>query len=85
MPGKLMTSGEVGHELGLSPRTISRYARQGLITAEIVTAGGQYRFDLPTVRTELLQLARQRQAERERRQQLRKQQQRDQPPPAPGA
>lgn len=71
MPGKLLSSGEVAHELGLSPRTISRYARQGLITAEIVTAGGQYRFDLPTVRAELHQLAQRRREHRARQQQSR--------------
>lgn len=65
MPRKLLTSGEVADELGLSPRTISRYAREGLITPELVTAGGQYRFNLEKVRAELRQLAERRRAERD--------------------
>lgn len=57
MPRKLLTSGEVADEFGLSPRTISRYAREGWITPDVITAGGQYRFDLDRVREELRQRA----------------------------
>lgn len=71
MPRKLLTSGEVADELGLSPRTISRYAREGIITPELITAGGQYRFNLDRVREDLRKHAekrRQQQQQRERQQ-----------------
>jgi len=64
MPRKLLTSGQVARELGLAPGTISRYARQGTITPELITAGGQYRFDLDRVREELRKLAEERRSER---------------------
>jgi DNA-binding transcriptional MerR regulator len=54
---RLLTSGQVGRELGLAPGTISRYARQGIITPALITAGGQYRFDIEQVREELRKLA----------------------------
>ncbi|MGI8309411.1 helix-turn-helix domain-containing protein [Saccharopolyspora hattusasensis] len=54
---RLLSSGELAKELGISRRSISRYADEGLITVALVTPGGKYRFDLETVRKELRQLA----------------------------
>ncbi|MEV0057271.1 helix-turn-helix domain-containing protein [Saccharopolyspora shandongensis] len=56
---RLLSSGELAKELGISRRSISRYADAGLITIALVTPGGKYRFELETVRQELRELARQ--------------------------
>lgn len=61
---RLLTSGQVAAELGLSRSAIARYAREGSITPEVITPGGQYRFDLDRVREELRQLAERRRNER---------------------
>ncbi|MGH3928939.1 MAG: helix-turn-helix domain-containing protein [Pseudonocardiaceae bacterium] len=66
MPRKLLTSGEVADELGLSPRTISRYTREGWITPDGIAAGGQYRFKLDRVREELRKRAVDRAKQRQR-------------------
>jgi len=47
----------------LSRSAIARYAREGSITPEVITPGGQYRFDLDWVRGELRQLAERRRNE----------------------
>ncbi|WP_007025151.1 MULTISPECIES: helix-turn-helix domain-containing protein [Saccharomonospora] len=50
---KLLTSREVADELGLSARTIARYARDGSLVPTIVTPGGQYRWDLDDVKRQM--------------------------------
>lgn len=52
---RLLTSSQLADELGLSRQTIARYAKKGLLTPEFVTPGGQYRWDLEKVKTELRQ------------------------------
>lgn len=64
VPRKLLTSGQLARELGLAPGTVSRYAREGIITPEVITAGGQYRFDLDRVREELRKRAEERRKQR---------------------
>ncbi|GAB2754813.1 hypothetical protein GCM10027174_32800 [Salinifilum aidingensis] len=61
-----MSSGELADELGLSRRSISRYADEGLISIALVTPGGRYRFDLDVVSEELRQLAQKRREDREK-------------------
>ncbi|SDW63716.1 DNA binding domain-containing protein, excisionase family [Saccharopolyspora shandongensis] len=61
---RLLSSGELAKELGISRRSISRYADEGLISVALVTPGGKYRFDLETVREELRQLAKKHREER---------------------
>lgn len=50
---RLLTSGELADELGLSRRAISDYARQGKITPALRTPGGQYRWNLEQVKAEM--------------------------------
>lgn len=53
MPRRLLTSGELADELGLSRRAISDYAKNGLITPALRTPGGQYRWNLEDVKAEM--------------------------------
>lgn len=62
---RLLSSGELAKELGISRRSISRFADEGLISIALVTPGGKYRFDLETVRAELRELADKRRQERD--------------------
>ena len=57
MTKRLLSSGELAKELGISRRSISRYADEGLITVALVTPGGRYKFDLDVVREELRKAA----------------------------
>lgn len=60
---RLLSSGELAKELGISRRSISRYADEGLISVALVTPGGRYRFDLEVVREELRKIAQDRRRE----------------------
>jgi DNA-binding transcriptional MerR regulator len=53
---RLMTSGELAKELGISARTVARYAREGWITPAETTIGGHHRWVLDDVRTEIANL-----------------------------
>lgn len=57
---QLLSSGELAKELGISRRSISRYADEGQISIALVTPGGRYKFDLDVVREELRKLAQER-------------------------
>jgi excisionase family DNA binding protein len=57
MAGKLMSTGEAARELGISARSLARWAQEGLITPALTTAGGHYRFELEDLRAQLLKLA----------------------------
>ncbi|MFC7342069.1 MerR family DNA-binding transcriptional regulator [Saccharopolyspora griseoalba] len=59
----LISSSELAKKLGLARRTISHYAKNGLITPAVITPGGQYRWRYDDVVTEMRELA-----ERRRRQ-----------------
>ncbi|MHA6802157.1 MerR family DNA-binding transcriptional regulator [Salinifilum ghardaiensis] len=54
----LITSSQLAEKLGLARRTISHYAREGLITPALVTPGGQYRWKKSAVVEEMHELAR---------------------------
>ncbi|TQM55950.1 helix-turn-helix domain-containing protein [Halopolyspora algeriensis] len=49
----LLTSSEVARELGVSRTTVARWVRDGWVVPAVVTAGGQARFDLAEVKTQL--------------------------------
>ena len=57
---RLLTSTQVADELGLNRRTIARYVTEGWITPDVITPGGQYRFDHDKVREQLRQVAEER-------------------------
>ena len=52
----LLVSTPVAAEaLGIDESTLRRWARAGLIEPDVVTVGGQYRWDIDRVRRELLE------------------------------
>lgn len=51
--GRLLTSGELAKELGVSLRTIQRWVADGVIEPEFRTPGGHTRWDLEAVRKRL--------------------------------
>lgn len=53
---RLVTSGELAEELGISARTVSRYVREGLLTPTETTLGGHYRWDVNQVREQIRKL-----------------------------
>lgn len=53
MNQRLLTSGQLARALGVAPRTVARWAQDGWITPELVTAGGHYRWDLEAVKRQL--------------------------------
>ncbi|PKW13130.1 MerR-like DNA binding protein [Saccharopolyspora spinosa] len=61
----LISSTELAKKLGLARRTISHYAKEGLITPALVTPGGQYRWRYDDVVAEMRALAEKRRHERD--------------------
>ncbi|GGI92381.1 hypothetical protein GCM10011581_31930 [Saccharopolyspora subtropica] len=59
----LISSTELAKKLGLARRTISHYAKQGLITPALITPGGQYRWRYEDVVAEMRALAEKRRQE----------------------
>ncbi|MFC5232774.1 helix-turn-helix domain-containing protein [Pseudonocardia zijingensis] len=53
---RLLTTGELARELGLSARSIARWAQEGKLQPTLVTPGGQYRWQSEDVREQLRQL-----------------------------
>ncbi|GAA4837612.1 MerR family DNA-binding transcriptional regulator [Saccharopolyspora rosea] len=53
---RLVTSGELARELGISPRTVARYVRDGLLKPTETTLGGHYRWDVEQVREQIREL-----------------------------
>lgn len=47
-------------EVGVSARTLARWAREGRVTAPVTTAGGQRRWDVEDLRQQLRRLAEER-------------------------
>jgi Helix-turn-helix domain len=64
MPGeRLVSTGEAARALGVSSRSLARWAREGRLKPALVTPGGdqrpgQYRWDLDDLREQLRQLRR---------------------------
>ena len=55
---RLLSTGEAARALGLSSRSLARWAAEGKVTPALVTPGGQYRFRLDDLRAELHKMRR---------------------------
>ncbi|QUH05397.1 helix-turn-helix domain-containing protein [Saccharopolyspora erythraea] len=53
---RLVTTGELARELGISPRTVARYVQAGLLEPTEITLGGHYRWDIDEVREQIRRL-----------------------------
>jgi hypothetical protein len=53
MTDKLLTTGQVAAELGVTRGTILKWMKAGIVTAESETAGGQQRWELATVQRQI--------------------------------
>jgi hypothetical protein len=49
----LVTTPEAARELGISPRTVQRYVRAGLITPDLTLPSGRYRWDVARLRDQI--------------------------------
>jgi excisionase family DNA binding protein len=54
---RLVSTGEAARSLGISARTLARWAQEGLVTPALTTAGGHYRFDVDDLRAQLVEIA----------------------------
>ena len=52
-PSDLVTTPDAARALGISPRTLQRYVRNGLVTPEITLPSGQYRWDVTKLRAQI--------------------------------
>lgn len=50
---RLLSTGDAARALGLSARSLARWAKEGRVTPAMVTPGGRYRFVLDDLRREL--------------------------------
>lgn len=50
---RLLSTGEAARALGLSSRSLARWAKEGQVTPALTTPGGQYRFNLDDLRAEI--------------------------------
>ena len=53
---RLLTTGELARELGVSRGAVVKWARDGLIVPEFTTPGGHLRWDLEDVRRQVREL-----------------------------
>ena len=54
MPGSdLLTTAQVARQLGISPRTLARYAERGILVPAVVLPSGHRRWDMDDVRRQL--------------------------------
>jgi excisionase family DNA binding protein len=53
---RLLSTGEVAKELGVSRASVLAWVRDGKITPTLTTPGGHHRFDLEDVRRQLREL-----------------------------
>lgn len=58
MPADLVSTAVAARRLGLSERTIQRWVQDGLITPDLTTPGGKYRWDVERLREQINALAR---------------------------
>lgn len=56
-PSDLVTTPDAARALGISPRTLQRYVRNGVVTPEITLPSGQYRWDVAKLRAQIEGLA----------------------------
>jgi DNA-binding transcriptional MerR regulator len=50
---RLIRTAEAARAIGVSPATLRRWARAGIVTPEIRTAGGQDRWDLEKLKAQV--------------------------------
>ena len=50
---RLVTTQEAAQRLGISARTLQRWAAEGLIKPDFMTLGGQYRWDVERLRRDI--------------------------------
>jgi DNA-binding transcriptional MerR regulator len=53
---RLWTTGEAARSLRIAPRSLSRWAKQGLVKPAMITPGNRYLWDLEDLREQLLKL-----------------------------
>jgi DNA-binding transcriptional MerR regulator len=53
MPSDLVSTPEAARALGISPRTLQRYVKGGLVTPEITLPSGQYRWNVAKLRRQI--------------------------------
>lgn len=53
MPDELLTTAQVARQLGISTRTLVRYAEKGYVTPAMVLPSGHRRWNLADVRNQL--------------------------------
>jgi excisionase family DNA binding protein len=49
----LLPSGEIAKRLGITVRTVGQWVSDGLLTPDVITAGGRYRFRWSSVERQL--------------------------------
>jgi DNA-binding transcriptional MerR regulator len=53
VPSDLVSTPEAAKALGVSPRTLQRYVKAGLVTPEITLPSGQYRWNVAKLRRQI--------------------------------
>ncbi|GAA5118404.1 helix-turn-helix domain-containing protein [Pseudonocardia adelaidensis] len=53
---RLVTTGEAARALRVAPRSLSRWAKDGLVKPTMVSPGGRYLWDVEELREQLLRL-----------------------------
>lgn len=61
----MLTSAQAAKVLGISPRTLTRYAERGQLIPTLVLPSGHYRWSLEDIRRQMRELRDQRRAEDE--------------------
>jgi DNA-binding transcriptional MerR regulator len=56
MPPALVTTGEAARAIGVGRATLARWWAEGLVTPDLVTAGGHARWDVERLRQQLRDL-----------------------------
>jgi DNA-binding transcriptional MerR regulator len=57
---RLVSTGEAARALGISPRTLSHYAKTGQLEPALVLPSGYYKWDVEEIRAQLRELRRRR-------------------------
>ncbi len=53
VPPPLVPTGVAARELGVAVRTLQHWVSQGLVTPDVTTAGGHFRWDVENLRAQL--------------------------------
>ena len=52
---QLVPTAQAAREIGVSPRTLARWAREGSVKPVLTTTGGQRRWDVEQLRRQLIE------------------------------